>query len=423
MNLRVGGRQKNIKVSRSRICCTGCGCLCDDIEIQTENNSIKRIENACLKGSSLIYASQDERQRVPCLVEGAAVSLEEALSRTAQLLSKARSPLIFGLDNSTLEAQGVGIELAKRLKCVIDDNSSFCHGTLVRSILTGTLPACSLSEVDDADLLLYWGANPHHSHPRHLSKFSFYAHEKYHPVAPRPQITLASIDVRDSDTASVCHPFFNLLPKGDKDFIAAAIEGMKGSPIREDAGKFLQLLRRSKFCIIFAGLGLTYSLDDDFSLFIEMVTQLSQWLRIAVIPMVGHSNMRGFNQSLYQATGQVNKVSFADGISHGQQFSFLEQVKNQSTDCLLIIGANPFSNLPHSVVKDLMSIPLITLDPFYTATSRASQIVLGTAYSGLETGGTALRMDGTKVSLIREKDSHKPSDEQILERLLERVGK
>ena len=408
---------------RSKIVCTACGCLCDDIEIESENNSIKRIENACLKGSSFIYASQDERRRVPYLAEGTAVSLEEALSRAAQLLSEANSPLIFGLDNSTLEAQAVGIELAKGLKCVIDDNSSFCQGTLVSSILTGVLPSCSLSEVDDADLLLYWGANPHHSHPRHLSKFSFYAHQRYQPAAPRPQVTLALIDVRDSDTASICYPFFRLLPKEDRDFITAVIQGIEGSRIREDARRFLQLLRRSKFCIIFVGLGLTYSLDDDFSLFTEMVAELSKWLRMAVIPMVGHFNMRGFNQSLYQATGQVNKVSFTDGISHGQQFSFLEQVKSRSTDCLLIIGANPLSNLPYSVVKDVARIPLITLDPFYTDTSRASQIVLGTAISGLETGGTAVRMDGTRVSLVREKDSRKLSDEQILERLLEKVAK
>jgi formylmethanofuran dehydrogenase subunit B len=143
---------------------------------------------------------------------------------------------------------------------------------------------------------------------------------------------------------------------------------------------------------------------------------------LAVIPMACHTNMRGLNQLLYQQTGHVNKISFANGISHGSQFSFLEQVRNQDTDCILIVGTDPYSSLPASLVKNLDGgISLITLDPYITPTSLHSTVVFGTAISGIESGGREVRMDGTEVTLTPIKEPDRPSDEDIIARLLERV--
>jgi formylmethanofuran dehydrogenase subunit B len=138
--------------------------------------------------------------------------------------------------------------------------------------------------------------------------------------------------------------------------------------------------------------------------------------------MLGHSNMRGFNHSLYKQTSYVNKVSFAEGVSHGEEFSFLEQVRNQAADCILIVGSNPLLNLPHSVSKNLKGIPIICLDPFVTSTTRAAQVVLGVAISGLEAGGKAMRMDGEEVALLPAKMPTQPSDEEILSQLLDKVS-
>jgi formylmethanofuran dehydrogenase subunit B len=137
--------------------------------------------------------------------------------------------------------------------------------------------------------------------------------------------------------------------------------------------------------------------------------------------MVGHFNMRGFNHSLYHRVCYVNKVSFADGICHGKQFSFVEQVINHAADCILIVGSDPLSNLPRSVTKELKGMPVITIDPFITPTTKASQVVLSPAISGLESSGKAIRMDGIEVALVQGKKTERLSDEEILKQLLERV--
>jgi len=409
---------------QEKLVCTTCACLCDDIEVEIEENRISKIRNACRKGSSLIYASQSDKRHASYLIYGQKVSQDEAVEKTSRLLNQAESPLLFGFDNSTLEAQSTAIELTEALGATIDDTSSFRQGELVQTILSNLNPTCSLDEAKDADLVIYWGSNPYHSHPRHLSHFSYYTHPKYEEAGWFPESRLISIEVRDTETTEICDKsfrFFRILPGEDPDFIASVLAIIEGKKGREDAGEFLKSIKSSSFCVIYAGPGLDYSLDGEYQTFNRMVNRLGECTRIAVIPMIDPYNMRGFNQLLFDKTGFVNRVNFANGASHGLEFSFLEQVRNNVPDCILIAGSDPLSSLPDSLVKNLGDITIITLDPFLTATTRISDVVLGIAVSGLETGGNAIRMDGTEISLNRVISTSIPGDEEIIRRLLDMV--
>ncbi|MDY6880346.1 MAG: formylmethanofuran dehydrogenase subunit B [Thermodesulfobacteriota bacterium] len=402
------------------IACTACACLCDDTRVEIEAGEVVRIENACIKGAALIRAVADPKRRCPSMIRGRKVSFERAFEEADHLLRGAKNPLIFGLDTSTLEAQGLGVELARALGATIDDTSSFCQGGLVEHILKGDLPSCSLTDVrDSSDLMIYWGSNAHHSHPRHLSHYTYYPRDQYSEAGWIPQVTMISVEVRDTETTSLCFPRFIIRPGHDKDLIGRLVETLRG---REDTEKeFAEHLRRARFCVIFAGLGLTYGLDNDFSPLIELASEIGRSARVAVIPMVGHFNMRGFNHSLYKATGYVNRVGFSNGVNHGESFSFLGQARDRAPDCLMIVGSDPFSSLPQVVMKNLLDLPIVCLDPFPTATTKAATVVLGTAASGIEVGGHAIRMDGEKVELGSLFDTIRPSDEVILKRLLEGV--
>ena len=124
--------------------------MCDDIEVGVEENRFTRIENACIKGAALFYAGDDPQRRAVCRIAGAEVASEAAIESAARLLLKAKKPLIFGMDNSTLEAQATGIKLAKVLGAVIDDTSSFCQGALIRSLFSDDIPTCSFSEAKES---------------------------------------------------------------------------------------------------------------------------------------------------------------------------------------------------------------------------------------------------------------------------------
>lgn len=407
-------------MSSQSLVCTGCGCLCDDIQVEIEGDHFTKVENACAKGAALLYSSDNPGRRATCLIGGQRASLRQAIEETAHLLLKARRRLIFGLDNSTLEAQAAAIELARKLGGVIDDASSLSYGTLFQRILGSDLPTCSLSQVkDNADLLMYWGSNPPHTHPRHLSKFSYYSYTDYSEAGWFPKVTLSCVEVRDTELSFLCKPAFKLKPGGDKDFITAIL--MEGKDGTEESKSFVELVRESQLCVIFCGPGLSYSLDGDFDLFNEMVRKLTQRTRIAVIPMPMEFNLRGFNQSLYKQTGYVNQVSFAAGVSHGSDFSFLEQVRKRLADCVLIIGSDPFSNLPPSLMRNLQGISVICLDHFSTPTTNSAEVVIPTALPGLECSGSAIRMDGDEITLVKLKKAGYPTEEEILKQLAERI--
>ncbi len=407
-------------MSSKTLVCTGCGCLCDDIQVETDGAHLGKIENACAKGAAYLQAAFNPERRAKSSIRGQSCSPEAAIEEAARLLSKAKRRLIFGLDNSTLETQALAIELARKLGAVIDDASSFSYGPLVERIIKKELPTCSLSEVKDkADLLLYWGANPTATHPRHLSKYTYYAYADFNPAGWYPKVTLSSIDVRPTELTAMSKPAFKIKPGGDRELIS----GLLGeSPAPTDQAKQLsELIKKSHFCAMFCGLGLVHSLGGDFSGFTRMVQMLSQSIRVAVIPMIAETNMLGFNQSLHKQSSYVNSVSFAGGVSHGRQFSFLEQVHNHAADCILVVGSDPFSALPQSLLANLQGVDIICLDHFSTLTTEAADVVIPAAVPGVESGGNVVRMDSDVIALAEPVKNGFPTQEAILKQLLEKV--
>ena len=402
--------------------CTGCGCLCDDIQVETEAGGLSRVENACARGAAYLFAGANPKRRARSTVAGREVSVEEAIGEAARLVSETDNLLVYGPDDSTVEAQAAAIELARAAGGTIDDASSLSYGPLIRSILEAELPACSLSEVkDNADLLIYWGSNPPHTHPRHLSRFTYYAYTDLDPAGWLPKnVTLSCIEVRDTEFTSICRPGFRVEPGGDGELIESILDGRHEGT--QEAGRLAELIETSHFCVIFCGEGLCYSLGGEFGRFNQVVHRFGRSRRMAVIPMVAEANMRGFCQSLHRETGYVNRVSFARGVSHGNEFSFLEQVRQGVPGCVLIVCADPFSALPQSLMGNLQDQRIICLDHFATPTTSAADVVIPTALPGLESGGSAARMDGDEVALTALVKADCPSVEDVLKRLTEGLG-
>jgi len=413
--------ERDPELSSQSLVCTGCGCLCDDIEAEFEGPCVVSIGNACAKGATYLRSAYDPGRRARSLVRGREVPIDEAVEEAARLLSKASRPVVFGLDDSTIEAQVAGIELARKLGAVIDDASSFSFGSLIEGIVGGELPTCPLAEVrDNADLLVYWGSDPPHTHPRHISKFTYYAYTDWDPAGWYPRVTLSCVDVRETELCSMARKNFKVRPGSDRDFIRAVIGEAQDET--GQAAAFLETVKQSKFCALFPGAGLVCSLGDDLACFKQMVHVLGQSTRVTVVPMIAESNMLGFNRSLHEQCGHVNQVSFASGVSRSTEYSFLAQVRNRTSDCVLVVGADPFSALPQSLLKNLQGTAVICLDPFVTATTMVAEVVIPTAVPGLEQGGSVMRMDGERLALANPAEGRYPTDVTILERITKRIA-
>lgn len=403
--------------------CTGCSLLCEDIELALKTGAISQAKNLCRKGHGHFQALFTERTTPK--IDGQEVSLEQAIKKAADILRNAKRPLLYGWSNSTLAAQRVGIDLAKKLGATIDDTSSFCEGMLMEGVLAEKLPTCTLDDVRNfADTSVFWGADPSNSHPRLLSRFAYYPRGEKHQKSYEEERACIVVDVRKSATSKLCSNYFRVPPGGDADFIASVIEVLDGKiPKYGDKKRMIELgtiLRKTEFGVIFPGLGLVYSLKDKIGLLETLVSKLNEITTFKVIPMVEHYNTRGFNQLLLDDTGFINSVSFKNGqATHGPENSIVATSK--SCDAALVIGTDPLSSLPFGIAKALASVPLVAIDPRRSLTTDAANVVIPSAMYGLEAGGSAIRMDGVRIEFEPIAKSELLSDEQILIRIKEEI--
>ena len=404
--------------------CTGCSLLCQDIEADVSDGRLSKAKNLCRKGHGHFQASFSERT-FP-MIGGKQVDLNQAIARAAEILRSAKSPLLFGWSNSTLEAQRVGISLAEKLGATIDDTSTFCQDSLMESILSGNLPSSTLDDVRNyADTSIFWGADPSNSHPRHLSRFSYYPRGEKRQKSYEEERTCLVVDVRMSATAALCKEnLYRVSPGGDAEFIEAIISVLEGKiPRVGDKKKMIELgglLKKTEWGAIFPGPGLVYSLQWNMEILERLLARLNEITVFKVVPMVGHFNTRGFYELLREKTGHVNRVSFKGGeIAHGPEQSVMTAAK--SCDAALIVGSDPLSSLPFGTAQALARLPLIAIDPHRSLTTDAAEVVIPSAISGLEAGGTAVRTDGVKIEFEPIIEAGIPADEQILKRIMEAI--
>ena len=123
------------------VVCPFCGTLCDDLEIDVDEKEQKVIEvrNGCQIGTRKFFSSNpsDHRYMSPLIRENGSykkISWEEAIDKSADILAKAKRPLLYGFASTECEAQSKGVELAEILGGVLDNTASVCHGpTLLAS--------------------------------------------------------------------------------------------------------------------------------------------------------------------------------------------------------------------------------------------------------------------------------------------------
>ncbi len=90
-------------------------------------------------------------------------------------------------------------------------------------------------------------------------------------------------------------------------------------------------------------------------------------------------------------------------------------------DAALVIAADAASNFPRPTVEYLARIPVIQIDPYENPTTLLSEVVIPSAISGVEAEGTAYRMDGMALRMRKLVETTYPSDEEILNNIIESV--
>ena len=414
------------------VVCSFCGCLCDDIVVEVDDGRIARVRKVCANGRGLFTHYDPASSRPP--VDGWEVEWEEAVVEAAQILDGADSPLIYGLSSTATEAQRKAVALADKLGAMIDTTSSVCHGPTGLAMQAVGEPTCTLGEVRNrANLLLFWGCNPAVSHVRHFARYSVTPKGTLTPKGRRDR-TVVVVDVRPTASTRAADLFLQVRPGADFEVLATLRALVQGAEIEAESvgglptAQLQDLVERMKTCrfgVAFMGMGLTQSPGRDLhvSELFTLVAELNQYTRFSVIPMRGHGNVAGADQVLTWQSGYPFAVSFARGYPrYGPgEFSTVDVLARGEADAALILASDPVAHFPSAAARHLERIPTIVLDPMPTLTAQVARVVFPTACYGVDAAGTAYRMDGVPIRLRPVLPPARPTDVDVLERIIEAV--
>ena len=420
--------------SHKNVVCPFCGCLCDDIEVITEDGKITDAKKACAisKSKFLNHARDRAKPQIRKNGELIEVPLEEALGEAAEILKKADFPLVYGLSSTETDAQRLAVELAESIGASIDNTASVCHGPTILAAQDCGAAKCTLGEVRNrADLIIFWGCNPAEAHIRHATRYSMTPKGLFTEAGKKGRV-IVHVDVRETKTSKMADVFIKIKPGQDYELLSALRAALKGYGVGDVAGvpsetikQLVEKMKGCKFGVIFFGLGLTMSkgkhLNVDAAL--RLVRDLNDHTKFTIIPMRGHYNVSGANDVMTWCTGYPYAVNFSKKypVYNPGEFSAVDLLARGECDAALIIASDPAAHFPTQASKHLARVPTIVIDPKVSLTSLIAKVVIPSAIAGIECDGTAYRMDGIPIRLRKVVDSGFLPDREILENIIQRV--
>jgi len=426
--------------------CTGCSLLCDDIIIEREDGKLNEVIGACLKGNER-FEQIDAKNRIlkPLIRKNDELKesdWDKAIEKTLQLIQESSNPLLYGFSTTTCEAQLEGMKLAKQIDGFIDSNSIICQGKTLNKAKSKGMTTCTLTEIiNKGDVIVLWGFNPIESIPRLLNKILF-SRGKFR-MTGREIKTLIVIDPVETASYNIMGPRdipLLIEPECDVKLIRALkqkfvedqeipSEGIVGID-KNDFERLSANLIDSEHVSIFVGQGLLRSQKEGNALeeLIEMVDIINaegEKGRVSLLFPGGHYNMIGFDHTALSYAGKNHSLQFKNHtLENSSKEDIIAKINNDDFDLSIIVGTDPISHFPVQLSKKLASKPMILLDNRKSSSYFLADVILPTAITGVESGGTAIRLDNVPIHIDKlvEPPDKIPSDEQLLRQINDKLN-
>lgn len=469
------------------VACPVCGSLCDDIELTIEDGRIVKVKNGCAMCEAKFLSHRSEHRVSKPMIrkngELVKTTLKEAIRRAAEILAEANYPVLYGWSNTSCEAISVGIELAEEVGGVLDNTAVICHGPSILSVQNLGIPSCTLGQIRHrADLIIYWGCDPWSAHPRHIERYTAFSEGRFEKSVWRgyvakikalmgrkrirsairrlvlkkpPEIEvgleptflpsiakegrkLVVVDVRRTKTAEMADFFIQVEPAKDYELLLALralirdqeleVDKVAGVPV-EYLEEVAEVMVSCDFGAIFFGLGLTMSGAKlrNIDAALSLVRDLNMRTKFVIMPMRGHFNVTGANMVFTWQTGYPYAVDFSLGYPRYNpgETSVVDVLLRGESDAALIVASDPVSSFPRKAAEHLVKNPLIYIGPHMDVTAQIADVVIPSAFVGIEASGTAYRMDHVPIPLKKVVNPPRGilPDEEILRRILVEVQK
>jgi formylmethanofuran dehydrogenase subunit B len=138
------------------------------------------------------------------------------------------------------------------------------------------------------------------------------------------------------------------------------------------------------------------------------------------MPMRDYGNEAGADNVLSWLTGYPFGVDFARGYprSNPGEFTAVDLLARREADAALIVGADPWTTMPQAAIDHLERIPHVRIARIRERPQPTARVHFTTASPGIDSAGTAYRMDKVPLSIRVALRSTRPTDEEILRGIL-----
>ncbi len=430
--------------TRNRVVCSGCAVLCDDIALDMQFDAVQKVHNACLRGNEKIAFSRSQERLGAVQVKEAGgsrvVDLDQGIQAVRDILHVAKSPVILGLSKVSNEAQDLAFVLARKYNATVAIPELHVHEAMSKAIMNHGITLFSLGEaINNADMLIFWGTNPIDLAPKLVVK-SVFSRGRYRatgkeikkfvvideyqtPTMERADIRIA---VPDGDHASILASIIDgaskngIITEPEREASLNTLSRGNGISLSQEKKSLVQDLVKSitlsEYIVLFLGeniLDMTFLGNNPgfLGVLLDLARRINGRARMGIIPLSYRYNQVGLYKAM-RASG------------HGNVADLDEVVDRLGThDLVLSFGSDPVSRISPDAIKQLASTKtkIVAIDYKQTPTTELASIVFPATITGIDSGGTVTRFDGTSLVLnpsIKPKKTH-VSDEEFLKRLLD----
>jgi formylmethanofuran dehydrogenase subunit B len=379
--------------------CAGCGCACDDIEVTVAEGRLTALKRTCALGDAWFAARTADRQPLAS-IDGRAASVDEAADAAAAILRQARAPLVYGLGQTSCEAQRRAVALAEAVGAIVDPAGGRGAGLAYQALGSST---ATFGEIRDrAELIVAWRADPAVTNPRLLGRLRL-------DRAGRGSRTLVVVDAQRTGTAAEADVFVELEAASDFEALCALRALVGRAPYdRDRAGELplgalddlAQRLLGARHVALMYGEGVASGELNALALF-ALVRDLSRDRHAVTLGLRREGNARGAEDVLAWQTGFPAAVSFARGYPRANpgELTAAALLQRGEIDAALVVASDPLEHLPAAAAERLRELPTVVVDERDTATAAAARVVFVAGAAGVDVAGTVHRMDGVPIGL------------------------
>ena len=337
--------------------------------------------------------------RPACLVEGRPATLEEGIERAARILVEAQYPLIFGLTETTTEAQRLAVAIADWIGGCIDSTTGVdCGAAMIAFQEVGEV-TCTLGEVKNrGDLIIFWGCDPAETHPRLFERYSLMSRGEFVPGGRKDRYCVV-VDALKTVTAEAADPFIPIKPRTDFEAFwtlralakgieldAAEIEADTGVPLSTWQALMNQM-KQAKYGVILYGGGSNERCAGhlEHHALLALVRDLNDVTRLLCLPIRRRGNPTGAENVVASQTGYPPPVNLARGYPrYGPgEYNASTSLERGEPDAAFIVSGDPVAGLSPAARDHLARIPTVVIDFKDSPSPRDTILCFHTATYGI----------------------------------------